>query len=193
MARERTRERHPGLGTRLVTERLLLRPPGEEHATAIARALRRNAEHLAQLTPRGAPAPWSLVEVAVRVAAERRDFVRGVTFAFYAFAREGPPAEVLGKVMLRRATPHDREAELGYWVDAALEGRGLAHEAVREVVRFAMENAELHLLRAHVLPENARSAALARRVGFRAASSNPEGDARETYELAKEDWLFRAE
>jgi RimJ/RimL family protein N-acetyltransferase len=193
MARERTR--HSGLGTRLVTERLLLRPPGEEHATAIAQALRRNAAHLAQLTPRGAPPPWSLVEVAMRVAAERRDFTRGVTFAFYAFGRQPRPREperVLGKVMLRRATSHDREAELGYWVDAALEGRGVAHEGVREVVRFAMENADLHLLRAHVRPENVRSAALAQRLGFRATSAR-EADARETFVLTKEDWLFRTE
>lgn len=130
----------------------------------------------------------------MRVAAERRDFARGATFAFYAFARPPrEPAEVLGKVMLRRVAPHDREAELGYWVDAALEGRGLAHEAVHEVVRFAMENAGLHLLRAHVHPANARSAALARRLGFRAApASATEADGRETFVLAKEDWLFRA-
>lgn len=182
-----------------MTARLLLRPPGEEHGASIARALRRNAEHLARLTPRGGPPPWSLVEVAVRVAHERLEFQRGVAFAFYVFARPPAgapePSDVLGKVALRRATSEDRESDLGYWIDTAHEGRGLAHEAVREVVRFAMEDRNLHTLRAHIRPCNIRSVALAGRLGFRAESEPAPGDhePRAAYVLAKDDWLYRAE
>ena len=74
-----------GLGTRLSTERLVLRPPSEEHVGAISRALAKNARHLATVGPDVPSA--SLVVVAARVAAERAAFRRGAAFAFYAFAR----------------------------------------------------------------------------------------------------------
>jgi ribosomal-protein-alanine N-acetyltransferase len=57
---------------------------------------------------------------------------------------------------------------LGYSVDAAHEGRGIAFEAVGAVVRFAFAELRLHRVMANYQPTNERSAKLLRRLGFTA-------------------------
>ncbi len=202
--RKSERPTRNGLGTRLLTPRLLLRPPAEDHGASIARALRRNAAHLARVSP-SVPPSSSLVAVAQRVAAERREFTRGTTFAFYAFTRlaaepspAGEPPDVVAKVVLNGVHRGAMQgAYLGYWVDAQHEGQGLAYEAVRAVIEFAMTDAMLHRLQAAIQPWNARSVALVRRLGFR-----HEGLARryldvgggwqdhEIYALTSEEWRY---
>ena len=193
-----------GLGTRLVTERLVLRPPGEEHAQTISRALARNTEHLARVSP-SARQSASLVDVARRIASERAEFKRGTAFAFYAFHKYVAPrdfsAEVLAKVVLSGVHRGALEgAYLGYWVDRSQEGKGVAFEAVRAIMRFAFEDVRLHRLQAAIQPWNDRSIALAVRLGFR-----HEGIARRylnvgggwqdhaIYAFTAEDWTFGPE
>ena len=193
-----------GLGTRLYTPRLLVRPPAEDHGAAIGRALRRNLAHLARVSP---TVPPSLVDVARRVAVERREFTRGTAYAFYAFSRPDPTEpesrpedvpEVLAKVVLNGVHRGAMQgAYLGYWVDKSREGQGLAFEAVQAVIEFAMEDAMLHRLQAAIQPWNGRSIALVGRLGFR-----HEGLARRyldvdgawqdhaIYALTTEDWFY---
>jgi len=190
-----------GLGTRLVTERLVLRPPAEEHALTVSRAIARNAEHLARVSPTTKPSA-SLVDVARRIASERSEWKRGTAYALYAFAKEAPARDfssaVLAKVVLSGVHRGALEgAYLGYWVDQDHEGKGLAFEAVRAAVRFAFEGAGLHRVQAAIQAWNLRSVALAKRLGFRF-----EGVARrylnvgggwqdhEIYALTAEDWVF---
>jgi [ribosomal protein S5]-alanine N-acetyltransferase len=45
-------------------------------------------------------------------------------------------------------------AHVGYWVDAARNGRGLATQAVADVVEFAFGRARLHRLQAATLVDN---------------------------------------
>ncbi len=172
MAREKKATRH-GLGTRLLTERLLLRPPAEDHGPSVARALAKNAVHLARVSPTVRPSS-SIVDVARRIAMERAEFRKGTTFAFYGFVREPPlttavsPPEVAAKVVLNGVHRGAMQgAYLGYWVDRDRQGEGLAFEAVRAVMGFAFEDARLHRLQAAIQPWNARSIALAERLGFR--------------------------
>jgi [ribosomal protein S5]-alanine N-acetyltransferase len=202
----RAREKKPtpnGLGTRILTERLLLRPPAEDHGPSVARAIARNAEHLARVSPTTRPSS-SLVDVARRVAVDRSDFRKGTGFVFYGFARASASRkdelvpEVLAKVALNGVQRGAMEsAYLGYWVDRDHEGKGLAYEAVRAVMRFAFEEAKLHRLQAAIQPWNARSITLAERLGFR-----HEGIARRylnvgggwqdhsIFAFTSEDWTF---
>ena len=55
---------------------------------------------------------------------------------------------------------------LGYSIDAAYEGLGLAREAVGAIVNFAFETLHLHRVEANYQPSNARSAALLRALDF---------------------------
>ena len=59
-----------------------------------------------------------------------------------------------------------QSANLGYWVDGALNGRGLATAAVAGVVRTARDELGLHRLQAAVLPRNAGSRRVLERNGF---------------------------
>jgi ribosomal-protein-alanine N-acetyltransferase len=57
-------------------------------------------------------------------------------------------------------------AHLGYGIDHSLQGQGLMHEAVSEIIRFAFDDLRLHRLQANYQPHNQRSAALLQRLGF---------------------------
>jgi [ribosomal protein S5]-alanine N-acetyltransferase len=55
---------------------------------------------------------------------------------------------------------------LGYWVDRARNGRGLASAAVAAVVEFAFGEAGLHRLEAGTLPDNVASQRVLTKNGF---------------------------
>ena len=55
---------------------------------------------------------------------------------------------------------------LGYYGSIDHAGQGFMTEALRLAVKYAFEKLELHRLEANIQPENARSLALVRRVGF---------------------------
>ena len=105
---------------------------------------------------------------------------------------------MLAKVVVSGLVPGGpRVGQLGYWVDADEEGKGLALEAVLTVVRFAFECAEVHALEAVITPSNTRSVRLAERSGFRSTSEvrhlGPPGREvpHRVLALSSEDWLFR--
>ena len=60
-----------------------------------------------------------------------------------------------------------RSGNLGYWIDRAVAGRGMASLAVALVCDHAFGPARLHRLQADIRPENARSRGLVHRLGFR--------------------------
>ncbi len=72
-----------------------------------------------------------------------------------------------------------QNATLGYAVDEAANGRGLATDAVGLAVRFAFRDAGLHRVQAAVLPANARSVRVLEKNGFRR-----EGHARRYLQIA---------
>jgi [ribosomal protein S5]-alanine N-acetyltransferase len=57
-------------------------------------------------------------------------------------------------------------ANIGYWVDRGHNGRGLATQAVADVVRFAFSEAALHRLEAGTLPDNFASQRVLEKNGF---------------------------
>jgi len=61
----------------------------------------------------------------------------------------------------------DRAAELGYWVGRRHWGQGIAPEAAGRLARWALANLDLDRITASALTDNARSAAVLRRIGFR--------------------------
>jgi ribosomal-protein-alanine N-acetyltransferase len=60
-----------------------------------------------------------------------------------------------------------RSGHLGYWVDSAVAGRGVASLAVALVCDHAFGPVGLHRLQADIRPENAPSRRLVERLGFR--------------------------
>jgi ribosomal-protein-alanine N-acetyltransferase len=88
-----------------------------------------------------------------------------------------------------------QSGRLGYYAFVPHAGRGLLAEGLALVLREAFSTLRLHRLEANIQPENARSVALVRRLGFA-----PEGIARgylkmgrrwvdhERWALLAEDW-----
>lgn len=59
-----------------------------------------------------------------------------------------------------------QSCSLGYWVSAADNGRGVATDAVRSIMRVAFEDLGLHRIQAETLLHNVRSQRVLERNGF---------------------------
>jgi ribosomal-protein-serine acetyltransferase len=75
--------------------------------------------------------------------------------------------------------PLNRVCEIGYWLDARHQGRGIMTRCVARLVRHAFEDLGLNRVTIPVAVENDRSRAVPERLGFRA-----EGVMREA------EWLY---
>lgn len=82
---------------------------------------------------------------------------------------------VAGWVSLRLSEREPTIGEIGYSLLAEFRGRGIAAEAVRELVNEAFREAKLRAVRAYCVPENTDSRRLLERVGFEPDGVMPHG------------------
>lgn len=66
-----------------------------------------------------------------------------------------------------------QSAYLGFYAMARFAGQGLMTEAVGQAVQFAFSDLGLHRLEANIQPDNARSIALVKRLGFQKEGFSP--------------------
>src|SRR5258708_16828474 len=59
-----------------------------------------------------------------------------------------------------------RNVELGYWIDATMEGKGIVTQACRTMVRHAFEEHKLHKVEISCAPDNPDPRTVAERLGF---------------------------
>jgi len=159
----------PPLTTRLVTPRLVLRPPRTNDVAEIRRLMRKNHEHLKPWNPAPPPGedPSSITEVSKTVLRQRRDWKRGASFVFMLALRDDP-ARLIGKIALTgvmRGAMYG--AYLGYWMDEDHLGKGLVTEGIQAVLDFAFGAAGLHRIQAAIMPKNDRSLRVIGKLGFR--------------------------
>jgi ribosomal-protein-alanine N-acetyltransferase len=163
----------PSLATRIVTDRLVLRPARTSDVGEIRRALRVNTEHLRPWSVAPAPGddPASLASVSRAVLRYRREWKRGQAFVLFA-SRRDDEKHIVGRIalggILRGAF---QNAYLGYWIDAGHQGRGLMTEAVRAATTFAFGAAALHRVQAAVMPSNKASLRVLEKAGYRREGS----------------------
>ena len=159
----------PSLTTRLLTPRLVLRPPRTNDVGEIRRLLRHNHEHLRPWNPAPHPGddPTSITEVSKTVLRQRREWKRGSSFVFMVALRD-EPAKFVGKIALNgvmRGAMYG--AYLGYWMDVDQQGKGMVTEAIAAVLDFAFGPAGLHRIQAAIMPRNSRSLRVIEKLGFR--------------------------
>jgi RimJ/RimL family protein N-acetyltransferase len=164
----------PHIPTTLRTPRLLLRPWSPTDAVALHPVLVANVAHLGPWIPAHVATPLPLPRLAERLAGFAEDFAADRAYRYALLTAEGArlcgeadlfPRAAAGRVALESA---DR-VELGYWLDAAMTGQGLATEATSALLAVAaalpgMTHAEI---RCDVA--NLPSAAVPQRLGFHLA------------------------
>lgn len=152
--------------TRLLTDRLILRPPRLSDYPAWANARRDSIEHLQNWEP-----TWStdhLTRPAFRRRAHwaRRAMRSGRAWPFMLFTQEDNA--LVGAITLDNVRRGPADAgTLGYWVAIHHARRGYMCEALTEIRRFAFDDLGLGRLEAGCLPENTASRGLLEKVGFK--------------------------
>ena len=87
--------------------------------------------------------------------------------------------ELCGAIGLHAFNQKHRHTSIGYWLDAAYEGRGIMTRACRAVVTEGFREYGMHRIEIRCAVGNTRSAEIARRLGF-----TEEGILREA------EWLY---
>ncbi len=156
----------------LRTERLTLRPLAPEDAPALHRLIN-DWEVTRTLAAVPFPYPRELADEWIGLA--RAQIEAGTAYHLAVTGTEGEQELLVGGVGLRLAADR-RSGALGYWVGRRFWGHGVATEAAGRLARWALANLDLDLLTAQVASDNAASAAVLRRIGFRQV-----GEGRETF------------
>lgn len=140
------------------------RPISLDDAPALTEYVRANREFFAPWEPVREESFFTLEgqRSVVRNALKGRE--QGTTLAHVILDET---ANVVGRITLNEIVRGPLQScSLGYSVSASENGRGLATAAVRDMVRVAFEELNLHRIQAGTLPENDRSQRVLARNGF---------------------------
>lgn len=156
----------PASSLPLRTERALLRLPEPEDVAELLAFHTRNFMHLAPSSPSRPEGFLTEAYWQQEIARSQQDFA-GERSARLLLCLAEDPQRIIGAVNLNNITRGAAQyADLGYALDAEMQGHGLMLEAVRAVIAFAFGPLNLHRIRACYLPTNERSGAVLRRLGF---------------------------
>jgi len=141
-----------------------LRPLAVEDAAELLGALEESREHFF---------PWlgfadrlhTVEDCHDHIARAQADWLRGDCYSFG--VRDPATGRLLGGVDLFRRDRSTSRFSIGYWLRASAEGHGSMSAAVRMVTRFAFARAGAHRVEIACDARNTRSAAVAKRLGFR--------------------------
>lgn len=134
-------------------------------AAALAAAYDRNREHLAPWEPVRDDAFFTEEGQAADLDAQLASAVAGASLPLA--LEERSTGRIIGRFTISGIIRGPfQSAHLGYWVDGASNGRGLATSAVREVLRVSRDELGLHRVQAVTLPHNAASQRVLERNGF---------------------------
>lgn len=140
-----------------------LRPAVVSDAEALSHAYERNYGHLAPFEPSRGEEFYTVQGQAERLRDQLKQRDAGQR-ADWVLAEE---ERVVGTVSVSNIIRGPlQSANLGYWVDAGHNGKGLATAAVRAVCRLADTELGLHRLEAGTVPENTSSQRVLEKCGF---------------------------
>ena len=123
-------------------------------------------ERLQRFEPRWSDFDLTQAGFSARVRNAARLAALGQSFQFLVFERRsGHLAGGITLGNLRRGAA--QSGQIGYWISARFEGKGLMRDAVETVLRHAFTALRLQRIEAASIAANARSVALLKRCGFR--------------------------
>jgi RimJ/RimL family protein N-acetyltransferase len=176
-------ELRSGPAYRIETERLVLRCYQPNDAPMLMAAIDASLDWLRPWMPWAHGEPQSLDEKVSLLRQFRGQFDLGQDFTYGVFDRT--ESEIVGGTGLHtRVGPDARE--IGYWIHVAHAGKGLATEFAGALTRVGFEVEKLARIEIRCAPDNARSIAVARKLGYvheatlRERLPQPDGSRRDT-------------
>lgn len=163
----------------LTTARLVLRPYEEGDLAFLEDMFGR--EDVARYLP------WPPMDLdAARAKVEQR--IQQVSIgpesdAVVVLAVEAATGRSVGEFMLRVRSPRHLQGEIGWSVHPDAQGRGLATEGAREMLRLGFEDVGLHRIAAECDPRNTASMRVMEKLGMRREALMVEA------ELIKGEWV----
>ncbi len=131
------------------------------HAGEIFTAVERNRQHLRRFLP-WVDLTWSADDIGAFLMKALAAFAAGEEM----HAGIWIAGELRGAVGHHRIDATHRSVSIGYWLDAAVEGKGVMTRCCRALLEYLFEERELHRVEIRCATENTRSCAIPARLGF---------------------------
>lgn len=154
---------------RLSTERLTLLQASPEHADHAVEFVKRNQAHLAAWEPQTPPGFYTRDYWEKLGQSAQNDFLAGRGLRLNVFADlKDYGLGLIGRINFSQINRGPfQSCMLGYAIDAQYQGKGLMHEGLTAAIDYMFTVQKLHRIQANYLPENKRSAAVLKRLGFK--------------------------
>lgn len=144
-------------------EQVIATLPGPELAEAVAAYYQRNVARFSPVQPQPQEGFFTAPFWADRLAKAQQEYATGMSLRL--FLLDGP--EVAGHINYTSFMRGPlQQCFLGYGVDAGREGKGLLRRMLEQTNAWVFAQMGIHRISANYMPNNERSGALLRRLGF---------------------------
>lgn len=140
---------------------VMIRNFKESDAADIFDTVHRNVEHLHFM--HWIKPDYSLSDALEFLARSKNSAEKGESLSLGIFA-DGAFIGSIGFVHFETAA---RRTEIGYWIDAAFEGKGIISRACERLISYAFEHLAMNRIEIRCSAENLRSATIPKRFGFK--------------------------
>lgn len=148
---------------RIVTDRLVVRCYEPRDASALKEAVDSSIDHLRPWMPWAENEPQSLEEKVELLRHFRGQFDLGQNFVYGLFSHD--ESEVVGGSGFHLRIGADA-FEIGYWIRASEEGKGLVTESTAALTRVGFEVCGVDRIEIQCEPKNERSMRIPRKLGY---------------------------
>ncbi len=144
-----------------IDDEIILRRVGAGEASAVFETVRANTDRLLEYMH------WMTRDYSLEMA---KDFVerslenakKGESLSLGIFRNEN----FVGAIGFVGFDTHVRKTEIGYWIDAASEGKRIVSRATRLLIDYAINELSMNRIEIRCSTSNVRSAAVPKRLGF---------------------------
>lgn len=135
------------------------------HETILANYFAVNEAHFARWSPKVPPGHYSIAAWHKRLADREDEFQKGTSVHF--IGTDAQESHVIGSCSLSNIVRGVFQAcHMGYSVAERYEGQGYMKKIVTHTIEYAFNEMNLHRIMANHMPDNTRSEALLRSLGF---------------------------
>jgi ribosomal-protein-serine acetyltransferase len=157
--------------SRRIDEELELRPVDERLAEELTALVRRDLAHLRPWMP-WATERYSVEDAREFIRRQIRQYADDQGFATLIYFRE----RVAGSIGYNNIDWSNRKTDIGYWLGAAYQGRGLMTRSCRALVGHAFKELRLNRVEIYCAVDNRRSRRIPERLGFKVEGTHRQAE-----------------